>query len=72
MSKMSQLAAYELETADLDQVAGGKCNPIAPVKIKVGVVNVGNIAGNVVGVGGDVIADNGGSVTIVGGNVASA
>ena len=67
MSKLSQLAAYELETTDLDDVSGGY-KPIAPVKVNVGVVNVGKIGGNVIGVGGDVSANNGGTVTIVGGN----
>ena len=66
MSKMSQLAAYELETADLDQVAGGRIKPIAPVRVDVGV----NVGGNVISIGGDVSANNSGSVTIVGGNVA--
>lgn len=66
MSKLSQLAAYELETTDLDQVAGG-LKPIT-VKVNVGVVNTGKIGGNAIGIGGDVSANNGGSVTIVGGD----
>ena len=67
MSKLSQLAAYELATNDLDGVSGGGYK-VAPVKVNVGIVNVGHIGGNAIGVGGDVTANNGGSITIVGGN----
>ena len=70
MSKLSQLAAYALATDDLEGVSGGTVK-IPPIKVNVGLVNKGKIGGNAIGIGGDVSADNGGSVTIVGGNVNS-
>lgn len=81
VSKLDSFADYEIAEGELDLVSGGcgggrrphgRGNAGGRGDGNVGMANSGSVGGNVIAISGDVIVNGNGTITIVGGDLATA